>query len=98
LHRRRWSLEQKRSIIAEAFAPGASVCEVARQRDVRPGQIYRWRRDLRYVATGFAEVVVNAPVGASAVEIELGGDVHVRIAASVPAELARAVIKALVAR
>jgi len=102
--RRRWSLEQKRSIIAEAFAPGASVCEVARQRDVRPGQIYRWRRDLRYVATGFAEVVVapepsmNAPVGASAVEIELGGDVHVRIAASVPAELARAVIKALVAR
>jgi transposase len=39
--RRRWSAEQKRSIVAEAFAPGASVCEVARRFDVVPGQIYR---------------------------------------------------------
>ena len=38
--RRRWSTEQKRSIVAEAFAPGASVREVARLRDVVPGQIY----------------------------------------------------------
>jgi transposase len=45
--RRRWSAEQKRSIVAAAFAPGASVCDVARRRDVVPGQIYRWRRDLR---------------------------------------------------
>ena len=57
--RRRWSTEQKRSIVAEAFAPGASVREVARLRDVVPGQIYRWRRDLRSDATGFAEVVVR---------------------------------------
>ena len=56
--RRRWSAEQKRSIVAEAFAPGASVCEVARRRDVVPGQIYRWRHDLRSAAAGFAEVVV----------------------------------------
>src|SRR5882724_3998746 len=48
--RRRWNAEQKRSIVAEAFAPGASVCEVARRRDVVPGQIYRWRRDLRAAA------------------------------------------------
>jgi transposase len=102
--RRRWSAEQKRSIVAEAFAPGASVCDVARRRDVVPGQIYRWRRDLRDVARGFAEVVVapeprtKATVGAAAVEIEFGGDIRLRIAASVPAELARAVIKALVAR
>jgi transposase len=101
---RRWSAEQKRSIVAEAFAPGASVCEVARRRDVRPGQIYRWRRDLRDVATGFAEVVVapepgmRATVGVAAVEIEFGGDVRVRIGAGVPAELARAVVKTLVAR
>ena len=62
--RRRWSTEQKRSIVAEAFAPGASVREVARLRDVVPGQIYRWRRDLRSDATGFAEVVVRR-IGAS---------------------------------
>ena len=41
--RRRWSAEQKRSIVAEAFAPGASVCEVARRADVVPSLIYRWR-------------------------------------------------------
>ena len=29
--RRRWSAEEKRSIVAEAFAPGASVCAVARR-------------------------------------------------------------------
>jgi len=102
--RRRWSAEQKRSIVAEAFSPGASVCEVARRRDVVSGQIYRWRRDLRDVATGFAEVVVapepsmKATGGVAAVEIEFSGDIRVRIAASVPAELARAVIKALVER
>jgi transposase len=107
--RRRWNLEQKRAIVAEAFAPGASVCEVARRRDVLAGQIYRWRHDLRqadlrHSAAGFAEVVVAAepgmksPVGAAAVEIEFGRDVRVRIAAGVPAELARAVIEALAAR
>ena len=57
--RRRWSAEQKRSIVAEAFAPGASVCEVARRRDVVPGQIYRWRHDLRSIAAEFAKVTVT---------------------------------------
>ena len=52
--RRRWSAEQKRSIVAEAFSPGASVCEVARA-DVVAGQIYRWRHELRAAAAGFAE-------------------------------------------
>jgi transposase len=56
--RRRWSAEQKRSIVAEAFAPGASVCEVARRRDVVAGQIYRWRNELRTAAAGFTEVVI----------------------------------------
>ena len=46
--RRRWSAEQKRAIVAEAFASGASVSEVARRMDVVPGQIYRWRHELRW--------------------------------------------------
>jgi transposase len=102
--RRRWSTEQKRSIVAEAFAPGASVCEVARRIDVVAGQIYRWRRDLRSAAAGFAEVVVapgpeeRTGAGRAVVEIELGRDIRVRIAATAPKELASAIIKALVAR
>ena len=102
--RRRWSTEQKRSIVAEAFAPGASVREVARLRDVVPGQIYRWRRDLRSDATGFAEVVVapdrseRSGTDVPALTIELGRDIRVRIAATASKELASAIIKALVAR
>src|SRR5512144_2118622 len=99
--RRRWSADQKRSIVAAAFAPGASVCEVARRVDVVPGQIYRWRHELRSAAAGFAEVVVSPQpserlsVGVPAMEIELGGGIRVRIAATAPKELASAVIKAL---
>ena len=89
----------------EAFAPGASVSEVARRMDVVPGQIYRWRRDLRAATTsGFAEVVVapgpeeRTVAGRAALEIELGRDIRVRIAAETPKELASAIIKALVVR
>jgi transposase len=102
--RRRWSAEQKRLIVAEAFAPGASVCEVARRRDVVPGQIYRWRHDLRSAAAGFAEVMVTqgpderTGAGPAALEIEFGRDIRVRIAATAPKELASAIIKALVTR
>jgi transposase len=102
--RRRWSADQKRAIVAEAFAPGSSVSEVARRVDVVGGQIYRWRHELRRAAPGFAEVVVSSEpserlaAGAPVLEIELGRDVRVRIAATAPKELASAVIKALVAR
>ena len=92
-------------MVAEAFAPGASVCEVARLRDVLPGQIYRWRRDVRAAAPGFAELVVapgpaeeRTVAGVAALEIELGPDIRVRIAAGAPQELASAIIKALVVR
>ena len=102
--RRRWSAEQKRSIVAEAFAPGASVCEVARRRDVVAGQVYRWRNELRRAAAGFAEVVVaqepreRPRTDVPALEIEFGRDIRVRIAATAPTVLATAVIKALAAR
>jgi transposase len=102
--RRRWSAEQKRLIVAEAFAPGASVCEVARRRDVVPGQIYRWRNELRSAAAGFTEVVVAAApsersrMDVPALEIELSRDIRVRIAATAPAQLVATVIKALAAR
>ena len=59
--RRRWNEEQKRAIVAEAFAPGASVSAVARRTDVGTGQIYRWRRELCGAVAGFTEVVVSQP-------------------------------------
>ena len=68
---------------AEAFAPGASVCEVARRRDVVAGQIYRWRNELQTAAAGFTEVVIapepseRGRTDASVLEIEFGRDIRV---------------------
>jgi transposase len=102
--RRRWSEEQKRAIVAEAFAPGASVSVVARRAEIGTGQIYRWRREFCSAVAGFAEVLVSPPscetpeADAAAVEVALGADIRVRIPVTTPADLACAVIKAVVAR
>ena len=102
--RRRWSEEQKLAIVTEAFAPGASVSAVARRTDIVPGQIYRWRRELRSAMAGFAEVVVSPPPGerpeadVAVVEVALAADIRVRIPVTTPADLACAVIKAVVSR
>ena len=102
--RRRWSIEQKQSIVAAAFEPSAVVRDVARQADVTPSLIYRWRRDLRAAANSFAQVLV-APAGDRAailpvavIEIEFGGNAQVRIPASVSPALAAAVVEALARR
>jgi transposase len=108
--RRRWSDEQKRAVVAAAFAPGAIVAEVARRADVRPGQIYRWRQEqhqLRSGDAGFAAVVVTANTdcgpgiasrSSEAIEIQFGGAACLRIPPSTPPELAAAVVQALVRR
>jgi transposase len=101
--RRRWSAEQKRSIVAESLAPRAVVTEIARRADICPGQIYRWRREIG-VGNGFAPVLI-AQVGAGAgcpaapaIEIEFAGKARLRIPASIPTGLAAAVVKALSGR
>ena len=101
--RRQWSDEQKRALIEAAFLPDAIVAKVARAADVRPSQIYRWRRDLcgtGPVGSGFAPVVVGTEArdGAAppppAMLVEIGGSV-VRIAADAPAKLVTAVLRSL---
>ena len=102
--RRRWSVEQKQAIVAAAFGSGAVVREVARQADVTPSLIYRWRRDHRAAANGFAQVLV-APAGdgvavppVPTIEIEFTGNARMRIPASVSPALAAAVVAALARR
>ena len=100
--RRRWSTERKRTIVSAAFSPGAVVSDVARRADVNTGQIYRWRDELSGAdgfvgSSGFARVTVTADVSAvpsapaSMIEIAVGSEMHVRIPASAPPELAAAV-------
>ena len=62
IRRRRWSVDEKRALVAAAFAPGAVLADVARQADVACGQLYRWRKELREsgpAPTGFVPVVVQ---------------------------------------
>jgi transposase len=56
--RRRWSEDQKREIVAAAFAPGAMVSAVARRIDIHTSVIYRWRRKLRATHPEFSRVIV----------------------------------------
>jgi transposase len=50
--RRVWSDEQKRQLVAAIAAPGANVAEIARRADLRPNQIYRWRRQILGLQNG----------------------------------------------
>lgn len=75
--RRRWSDEEKARIVAESFAPGAVVAEIARRYNARAQQVHGWRRDARegrlvlpaeqrsQELVNFAPIVVAPPDGRS---------------------------------
>ena len=41
--RRRWTAEQKGLIVAESFAVGANVSDVARRHEISPQHLFQWR-------------------------------------------------------
>ncbi|MBV8493375.1 MAG: transposase [Alphaproteobacteria bacterium] len=45
--RRRWSVEEKARIVAEASAPDTRVADIARRYGVSRSLIYTWRREAR---------------------------------------------------
>ncbi len=96
--RRVWTDDQKRALVLAACGPGASVAEVARRADLRPSQLYRWRRDLAEpVSPGFAAVTISTepePAAGCSVVLELGGAV-LRIAAGASPALVAAVVRSL---
>lgn len=99
--RRRWSDEQRRQIVSEAFRPGSCVSRVARQYDVSTGLVYTWRRKQMQQgeALEFAEAVVDdagGPVhGRAAIIVELERGKRVQIFSGAPPALAAAALKAL---
>jgi len=105
--RRRWSTEERRRILEEAFAPGACVAQVARQHDVSTALVYTWRRKLCLAAAatqedhGFLEAVVledksSMPTpGQPAIMVELSHGGRVSIYNWASPTMAAAVIKAL---
>lgn len=62
--RQRWSADDKARIVEETLAPGATVSEVARRHDIRPQQLFGWRREMRIIElepqVSFVPAVVEA--------------------------------------
>jgi transposase len=84
--RRRFSIEQKLAVLAEATAPGANLSVIARRHGLLPAQLYKWRR--------LAELGVIGAPGASElpsfVAVEITKEVSalpVPVAADKPAEI-----------
>jgi len=84
--RRRFSIEQKLAVLAEATAPGANLSVIARRHGLLPAQLYKWRR--------LAELGVIGMPGASElpsfVAVDITKEVSalpVPVAADKPAEI-----------
>ena len=45
--RRTWPADEKAAIVAESYAPGRTVCGVARRHGLTPAQLFTWRRRAR---------------------------------------------------
>ncbi len=91
--RRRWSTDAKAAIVAESFAPDASVSAVARRHDISPSLLFLWRRQAtraqvaergdRGMPPGFVPVAITGcggqlPSSEEEAAIELGA-VRIRV-------------------
>jgi transposase-like protein len=62
--RRRWSIEEKREIVAESLGPHVWPSEIIRRHGITSGQLYAWRQQLTrrvaepsvWVSVSFARV------------------------------------------
>jgi transposase len=65
--RRRWSIEEKREIVAASLQPGVRPSEIIQRHGITSGQLYAWRQqlarriggDLAQSAPSFARVAVE---------------------------------------
>ena len=104
--RRRWSVEQKRAIVAESLAAGSSALGTARKYGISSGQLYLWRsqfrrRELADASTSCERFVrLEAPAappqsGRGMIEIALPHGVVLRVDAAVDMAALRRVLAAL---
>jgi transposase len=69
--RRSWSDEDKRRIVEEAIAPGASVANIARRYGVNANLLFNWRKAAR-ASSSAATAAVSASVAPAAAEARPG--------------------------
>src|SRR5258707_11491974 len=86
--RRRWRAEDKGRIVAESYAPGAVVSEVARRHDITPQHLVAWRKAARAgrltlpaeEAPMFVPVVTIRALGAAEAATNGPGSIVIEIA------------------
>jgi transposase len=63
--RRRWTVEQKRRIVEETRASGASVSVVARRYDINANLLFKWKRETEAEQRGLQAPLTPefAPIG-----------------------------------
>jgi transposase len=108
--RRTWSADQKQRIIAESFAPGASVAEVARRYGLNSNMLFTWRRRERADVNDIGKTVnivpvrvveatptatATAPASMGRMEIVLVGGERILVGADVDATALARIVKAL---
>src|SRR6202046_3640069 len=105
--RRTWSADQKQRIIAESFAPGASVAEVARRSGLNSNMLFTWRRRERADVNDVGKTVHIVPVrvveatptatatSMGRMEIVLVGGERILVGADVDATALARIVKAL---
>ena len=63
IHKQRRSVEQRRKIVQETLAAGASVARVARVHGVNANQVFHWRQALSRRTAGQRERECDPPAG-----------------------------------
>lgn len=108
--RRRWPVSEKRRIVLESLAPGASVSRLARCHEMNANQVFAWRklyRDGLLGGGGLVPVTVvaetrepslSAPIGSGRMTIELGCGARVMVDAGVDGAALGRVLAALADR
>lgn len=108
--RRRWPVSEKRRIVLESLAPGASVSRLARCHEVNANQVFAWRKLYRdgllgggglvpvTVVAETAEPRSSAPGGTGRMTIELGCGARVMVDAGVDGAALGRVLAALADR
>jgi transposase len=97
--RRSWTMAQKQQIVAQSYAAGASLTDVAQRHGVRVALVSSWRRQVSRIAVlapkpaKFAAVRVNAAAPDGMIEIDLVGGC-VRIHGIVDPQMLREVLAA----
>lgn len=89
--RRRWSEEEKGRIVAESYAAGAVVSEVARRYEISPQHLFAWRKAARtgllalpaeegslfvpVITSGDSSAMAGRPGGSRLIKIEIASAV-----------------------